>query len=202
MKPPSLPMPRADIVAVPEPKQSSNPLKRFGTVLSRRRQSVHPYGRASSPERKSSSNLTSAFGGFGKGKAKERDNGESSANRPVSPLRRLSSRNSATPRASDVSASPKQSRQSDHPNGSTLEPVVSSEGGPSVNGTAAHETIPELKEPFSPPPAAEAQPEVGFLSTAYKKNSNPVQPEKDAEGFSVPPSAIDAITEAEREAGL
>ena len=29
-----------------------------------------------------------------------------------------------------------------------------------------------------------------------------MQPEKDAEGFSVPPSAIDAITEAEREAGL
>jgi hypothetical protein len=28
------------------------------------------------------------------------------------------------------------------------------------------------------------------------------QPEKDAEGFSVPPSTLDAITEAEREAGL
>ena len=28
------------------------------------------------------------------------------------------------------------------------------------------------------------------------------QPEKDAEGFSLPPSVIDAITEAEREAGL
>lgn len=29
-----------------------------------------------------------------------------------------------------------------------------------------------------------------------------LQPVKDAEGFSVPPSTLDAITEAEREAGL
>jgi len=32
--------------------------------------------------------------------------------------------------------------------------------------------------------------------------ANIAQPEKDAEGFTVPPSAVDAITEAEREAGL
>ncbi|KAF1963506.1 hypothetical protein CC80DRAFT_486879 [Byssothecium circinans] len=175
--------------SVPEPKHSSNPLKRLGTVLNRRRQSVHPYGRASSPERKSSSNnLTSGFPSFGKGKAKDRDAGEGSSNRPVSPLRRLSSRNS-TSRASDVSGSPKQTRKSssDHPNGTTLEPAAANEqiNSPTVNGTA-QDTIPELKEPLSPPQPAETQPE----------------PEKDAEGFSVPPSAIDAITEAEREAGL
>ncbi|PVI00492.1 hypothetical protein DM02DRAFT_614252 [Periconia macrospinosa] len=169
--------------SAPEPKQSSNPLKRFGTVLSRRRQSVHPYGRASSPERKSANNLGSAFSGFGKGKSKDRDAGESS-NRPVSPLRRLSSRNS-TPRASDVSGSPKQTR-TDRANGMSPEPP--SEDGPSsagVNGSV-QETIPELKEPLSPPPAAEPQ----------------AEPAKDAEGFSVPPSASDAITEAEREAGF
>ncbi|KAF2640199.1 hypothetical protein P280DRAFT_490544 [Massarina eburnea CBS 473.64] len=168
---------------VPESKHSSNPLKRFGTVLSRRRQSVHPYGRASSPERKSSSNLTSGFG-FGKGKTKERDAGESSSNRPVSPIRRLSSRNS--PRASDVSVSPRQTRQSstDQPNGTTFD-TIGPDGGPAVNG-AASETIPELNELLSPPMVAEPQPE----------------PEKDAEGFTVPPSAIDAITEAEREAGF
>ncbi|KAL1643815.1 Suppressor of Profilin deletion [Didymella pomorum] len=106
-----------------EEKHSSNPLKRFGTVLGRRRQSAHPYGRASSPEAKSSSNLGSAFG-FGKA--------------PVN-----------------------------------------------VNGTT-QDSIPELNEPLAPPPVAEPR----------------AEPEKDAEGFSVPPSTLDAITEAEREAGF
>jgi hypothetical protein len=56
-----------------------------------------------------------------------------------------------------------------------------------MNGTApVHESIPELNESLSPPAVPETQPE----------------PEKDAEGFSVPPSAIDAITEVEREAGM
>jgi len=54
-----------------------------------------------------------------------------------------------------------------------------------INGTT-HDSIPELKEPLSPPPATETN----------------IEPEKDAEGFSVPPSTIDAITEAEREAGF
>lgn len=160
-------------------------LKRFGTVLGRRRQSAHPYGRASSPERKSSSNLGAAFSGFGKGKAKERDASNLSPDRPVSPARRLST----TPRPSDASGSPKQTRKSnnDRINGTASpEPFNEPTPGPSdLNGTA-QETIPELKEPLSPPPAADLKPD----------------PEKDAEGFSVPPSAIDAITEAEREAGL
>ncbi|KAF2687998.1 hypothetical protein K458DRAFT_295533 [Lentithecium fluviatile CBS 122367] len=168
----------------PEPKHSSNPLKRFGTVLSRRRHSVHPYGRALSPERKSSSNLGSAFSGFGKGKGKDRDTTGSSSPRPASPLRRISS----TPRASDVSSSPKQTRQSsgDRPNGTAPEPT--NDAGPSssaINGTA-QESIPELKEPIPPPQPSEPQPE----------------PVKDSDGFTVPPSASDAITEAEREAGF
>ncbi|PSN64305.1 hypothetical protein BS50DRAFT_575755 [Corynespora cassiicola Philippines] len=173
--------------SVKDAKHSSNPLKRFGTVLGRRRQSTHPYGRALSPERKSSSNLGAAFSGFGKGKSKERDPpGSSSGDRPVSPARRLST----TPRPSDASSSPKQTRPSstDRPNGTSAEPT--SEAGPSssaINGTAAvQDSIPELKEPMPAPQEAETKPE----------------PEKDAEGFSVPPSAIDAITEAEREAGL
>jgi hypothetical protein len=48
------------------------------------------------------------------------------------------------------------------------------------------DTIAELKEPLAPPPVAETR----------------AEPEKDSEGFSVPSSAVDAITEAEREAGL
>jgi hypothetical protein len=175
--------------SVPE-KHSSNPLKRFGTVLGRRRQSAHPYGRATSPERKSSTNnLGSAFGSFGKGKAKNNENLGSSlsstAERPTSPLRRLSQRASASVR----SDSPSLTRQAstDAPNGTIPELVEeTSTAGPTNGAAHVQDSIPELKEPLSPPPAAETQPE----------------PEKDAEGFSVPPSAVDAITEAEREAGL
>ena len=184
----------------PEPKHSSNPLKRFGTVLSRRRHSVHPYGRAGSPERKSSSNLSSAFGGFGKGKAKERDTAGSPSPRPASPLRRISS----TPRASDVSSSPKQTRQSssDKPNGTVPEPAADvAPGSSAVNGTT-QDSIPELKEPIAPPPASEPQPEVGSHLKSRNEADFFVKPQKDADGFTVPPSASDVITEAEREAGL
>ncbi|KAF2007697.1 hypothetical protein P154DRAFT_558108 [Amniculicola lignicola CBS 123094] len=171
-----------------EPKHGGGlqSLKRFGTVLGRRRQSIHPYGRALSPERKSSSNLSSAFSGFGKGKAKERDPpGSSSENRPISPARRLS----LTPRTSDASNSPKQTRQlsSEKTNGTTspepFEPGPSSSNVPNGN---IQEPIPELKEPISPPPPAEPIPE----------------PIKDAEGFSVPPSGHDPIGDAQREASL
>lgn len=132
-------------------------LKRFGTVLSRRK-SAHPYGRASSPDRKSSTNLSSAFSGFGKSKNKERDQ-PSPSPRPGSPLRRLS-----TSRASEASNSPRPPRtaNSEKPNGTTS-PEPTAEPGPSssaVNGTTAPETIPELKEPLSPPPPSEAKPEV------------------------------------------
>ncbi|CAO2654130.1 Nn.00g108630.m01.CDS01 [Neocucurbitaria sp. VM-36] len=174
-------------------KHSSNPLKRFGTVLGRRRQSQHPYGRASSPERKSSSNLGSAFSGFGKGKSKDRDalgsslgsSMGSSSERPRSPLRRLSS----AARASQRSDSPNHTRlpSTEAPNGTIAESPMEPNESSAVNGTApVQDSIPELKEPLSPPPVAETKPE----------------PEKDAEGFSVPPSTIDAITEAEREAGF
>ncbi|KAF1838204.1 hypothetical protein BDW02DRAFT_542315 [Decorospora gaudefroyi] len=174
--------------SVPE-KHSSNPLKRFGTVLGRRRQSAHPYGRATSPDRKSSSNLGSAFSGFGKHKNKDRENLGSSlsstAERPTSPLRHLSQR----PSVSQRSESPSLTRQTstDAPNGTIPESLGDTSTPSATNGIApVQESIPELTEPLSPPPVAETQPE----------------PEKDAEGFSVPPSAADAITEAEREAGL
>jgi hypothetical protein len=42
-----------------------------------------------------------------------------------------------------------------------------------------------------------------MLNLHYKDEADScVKPQKDAEGFTVPPSASDAITEAEREAGL
>lgn len=160
-------------------------LKRFGTVLGRRRQSTHPYGRSMSPERKSSSNLGATFASFGnRGKLKEGSH-PSPSDRPVSPARRLSE-NRSTPRASDASSSPKQIRRSssERPNGTSAE---SSNETPAtstfVNGTA-RESIPELQEPLQPAIQSAPQPE----------------PEKDAEGYSVPPSATDAISQAEQEA--
>ncbi|KAF9695070.1 hypothetical protein EKO04_006752 [Ascochyta lentis] len=165
-------------------KHSSNPLKRFGTVLGRRRQSAHPYGRASSPEQKSSSNLGSAFG-FGKGKNKDRDlPPPSTSDRPRSPLRRLSSRRESERAPSPVHPPP--SRDVDEPNGFGTTPSSEMETTPTpVNGTV-QDSIPELNESLAPPPDAEPK----------------TEPEKDSEGFSVPPSALDAITEAEREAGF
>jgi hypothetical protein len=179
-------------------KHSSNPLKRFGTVLGRRRQSAHPYGRASSPERKSSSNLGSAFSGFGKGKSKDREP-VGSPMRPSSPLRRLSS----TPRPSEPPESPNHARlpSVETTNGTAPEVPLETSGSSALNGSL-HDTIPELKEPMSPPLIAETKPEVRCKQRFLSSESNLKQPEKDAEGFSVPSSAVDAITEAEREAGL
>jgi hypothetical protein len=163
-------------------KPSSNPLKRFGTVLGRRRQSAHPYGRATSPDRKSSSNLGSAFSGFGKGKSKDREPA-GSPKRPSSPLRRISS----TPRTSEPPESPSHARvpSVETPNGTAPEVPIEPGGASTINGPV-QDTIAELKEPLAPPPVAETR----------------AEPEKDSEGFSVPSSAVDAITEAEREAGL
>lgn len=159
---------------------------------------MHPYGRASSPERKSSSNLGSAFGGFGKGKSKDRDV-TIPTERPSSPLRQ-----SQTGRSSEAPESPNQARKSsiETPNGTAPEtaPVEASTAS-AVNGTTQN-SIPELIEPLAPPPEVEAKPEVRSAQHFSQTHLTYVQPEKDAEGFSVPPSALDAITEAEREAGL
>lgn len=135
-------------------------LNRFKTVLGRRRQSTMPYNRTGSPERKntSSTNLGSSLFG-GKGKNKESKQSE----RPTTPARRLSEQ-TATPRASDVDASPKPPQTSEGPNG--ISP--SNDDGPSteeVNGTQP--SIPELQEPLqpsSPTPAFESASEVSILN--------------------------------------
>ncbi|EMD66809.1 hypothetical protein COCSADRAFT_138859 [Bipolaris sorokiniana ND90Pr] len=183
---------RSQKSASAQDKQSSNPLKRIGTVLGRRRQSTHPYGRAASPDRKSSANIGSAFSGFGKGKSKDRDNQIPTlppmAERPTSPLR-----NSQRPSTSQESDTPNLTQQASSepaPNGTapkSSEAEKETEAPNAVNGTSSvQEPIPELNEPV---PA----------STTTETHT---EPGKDAEGYSVPPSALDAITEAEREAGF
>lgn len=122
---------------------------------------MHPYGRQSSPERKSNANLGSGFPGFGKIRSKDRDTAGSSIDRPGS------SATGATPRPSDAS-SPKHARKSsvdpDRPNGTSPEPFEERAASPTpapagVNGTT-HDTIPELIEPLAPPHSEEPRPEV------------------------------------------
>ncbi len=154
-------------------KHSSNPLKRFGTVLGRRRQSHHPYGRTSSPERKSSSNLASAFSGFGKGKSKDRDNLSPNAERPNSPLKRLSS----LPRSSHRSESPSRLglglSNTDAPNGTSTESPAEASRSAGVNGTSTvQDTIPEVQEPMSIPTVAEPKPEVNMTCSSSRSVAN------------------------------
>ena len=149
-------------------KPSSNPLKRFGTVLGRRRQSTHPYGRASSPERKSSTNIGSAFGGFGKGKSKDRE-APGSSDRPNSPLRRLPE----TPGSPEPPESSNHSRlpSADIPNGTAAEAPHEVNAPIATNGTV-HESIPELIEPLQPPQIEEPKPEVCIPTRAQRSSTD------------------------------
>ncbi|KAF2455241.1 Muniscin C-terminal mu homology domain-containing protein [Lineolata rhizophorae] len=159
-------------------------LKRLGTVLRSRRHSTHPYGRGASPERKSSSNI-GGLSPFGSRSARARDlQPPSEQPRPPSPLREQAEvQQHGTPRASESSSSPRQTRSSaDNVNGSVAESSREPAGG-STNG-ATPTDIPKLQEPLQPTPASGPS----------------VEPQKDSEGFSVPQSATDAITKAEEEA--
>jgi hypothetical protein len=155
-------------IAVKETKHSSNPLKRFGTVLGRRRQSTHPYSQASS-EPKSSSNLGS-FGGFGKGKSKDREV-PGSSDRPGSPLRHIAE----TPHSPEPE-SPNHTRGSsiETPNGAAHDtPLEASTSRTSngVNGTV-HDSIPELVEPLAPPPVEETKSEVHISTHSHHAVQN------------------------------
>ena len=111
----------------------------------RRRQSVHPYGQASSPERKkSSSNLGSAFGRFGRRESHQNLDSQLS---PPSTSGRPSTGPSQSPRASDSGPPPIQEHQSSEgPNGISSETNGETSAG-LVNGaeTASTSQLPELK---------------------------------------------------------
>jgi hypothetical protein len=155
-------------------KHSSNPLKRFGTVLGRRRQSTHPYGRASSPERKSSTNIGSTFGGFGKGKSKDRE-APGPSDRPSSPLMRLPE----TPGSPEPPESLNHTRvpSTEAPNGTASEIPYETSPPVPVNGTV-HDSIPELIEPMAPPPMEEPKPEVRRLDASTIDHTDVRSPRK------------------------
>ncbi|KAF1981192.1 hypothetical protein K402DRAFT_342919 [Aulographum hederae CBS 113979] len=158
-------------------------LKRLGTVLGRpknRRGSSQPYGRTSSPERKSASNLGSAFSSFGRsGRSKE------APPTPSLPRQDSSSRQlediPSSPRASEATSAAQTTRKSnEQPNGSASEPIAEESGPTYLNGTS----LTGLQEPLQPSSA----------QAAAKEST------RDAEGFSVKPSGLDAISQAEAEA--
>ncbi|KAF2147093.1 uncharacterized protein K452DRAFT_347932 [Aplosporella prunicola CBS 121167] len=161
-------------------------LKRLGTVLGRRKSTL-PYARASSPERKSSANLGSAFSSFGSRGTKSRDVNE---HRPSSPSRLAESQIPSSPEPSEPLASPERSRQSaDRTNGvsTIMEDDRTSEGDLINSGQPSG--LPSLQEPLKP------------ISPASPASVSP-EPQKDDEGFSVPSSSVtaDLFAQAEQDA--
>lgn len=135
----------------------------MGTVIKGRRQSTHPYGQNLSPERKrSSSNITSKIGNFGK-KSKEgstslspQPTGESQGAETVAPASR---------RSDSVPSPIMEHVSSDIPNGKTPDQSRNSEAGPSlVNGNVSS-TSPMLGDSIigstSPPGAVEVSKIIG-----------------------------------------
>ncbi|KAK8227281.1 Muniscin C-terminal mu homology domain-containing protein [Phyllosticta capitalensis] len=155
-------------------------LKRLGTVLGRRKSAV-PYARATSPDRRSTANFGSAFSSFGSRVSKSRD----ADHRPSSPSRLAESQIPSSPNESMVSPG---RTVPDRANG--IPPVPEHQPNPEsevVNGGLNVNTgIPQLQEPLQPTSSSLIPPE----------------PQKDAEGYSMPGSSTtsDLFSQAEAEA--
>ncbi|KAF2753694.1 hypothetical protein EJ05DRAFT_480168 [Pseudovirgaria hyperparasitica] len=169
--------------SIQEPKSSSKPsgLKRFTTVLGRRRQSIHPYEkRGPSPEQKSSGNLASSL--FGRRKDKE---APQSPERQRSPTRQLADLpESSTEQAQSPVVPHIPPDKTERPNGLGLQNDTDALGS-LTNGAATTTSIPRLQEPLQP---------ISPSSTVA------TDPRKDSEGFTVPTAGLDAISQAEQEA--
>ncbi|KAB2579905.1 Saff domain-containing protein [Lasiodiplodia theobromae] len=158
-------------------------LKRLGTVLGRRK-STAPYARTSSPDRKSSSpNLGAAFSSFGSRGNKSRD----ADHRPSSPSRLAESQLPSSPEAGESIASPDRrgSASADRTNGISPVPEDEPKDSEMMNGGQSS-GISQLQEPLQPTTAS----------------SVPLEPQKDADGFSVPAASAtsDLFAQAEADA--
>ncbi|KAK8154764.1 Muniscin C-terminal mu homology domain-containing protein [Phyllosticta citrichinensis] len=155
-------------------------LKRLGTVLGRRKSAV-PYARATSPDRRSTANFGSAFSSFGSRVSKSRD----ADHRPSSPSRLAESQIPSSPSASESMVSPGRTVR-DRTNGippvPEHQPIAESEV---VNG-GLNVGIPQLQEPLQP----------------TSSTLTPPEPQKDAEGYSMPgvSTTSDLFSQAEAEA--
>ncbi|KAI2624419.1 Muniscin C-terminal mu homology domain-containing protein [Hypoxylon sp. NC1633] len=164
--------------------QSENKLRsRIGTMLGRRRQSVHggfgqltpakgPFGRniksshGLSP-RASSSNLGDSTNRLGS-LVEDPDTAEAPSPSHASETKEKTSHDGTNGMGRDGSAD-------------QVPPTTATSGTSQVNGTSASPDIADVPPPPGPPPSQR-------------------EPEKDAEGFSVPPASDDPISQAEREA--
>lgn len=159
-------------------------LKRgLGTVIGRRRQSIHPYQQNASPERKkSSNNIGSAFGRF---RQSHQQIGEQHLSPPPTG-RTFSSDGPESPRASNEPPPNLErvaSYTSDRANGTPLQSVAETNGSTGLtNGAASgsHSALPQPLMPSAPISSSE--------------------PPKDDEGFSLPSTSIDPIQQAINEA--
>ncbi|GAB7352294.1 hypothetical protein MBLNU459_g2749t2 [Dothideomycetes sp. NU459] len=181
----------------PEKKERSGikGLKRLGTVLGRRRESKVLSSRPESPERKGSSFGNSFSSRLGRGRdlpAPLED--EETTGRPRSPLRTITSASStASPVRTDKELPPIDgSAQSLAaagllPNGNTNGDYnAQSSNQPSISHRS---DLGQLQEPLQPSAA----------QGSHSVNKD-IEPARDADGFSVPPSAVDPISQAEQEA--
>ncbi|KZF25203.1 hypothetical protein L228DRAFT_280460 [Xylona heveae TC161] len=159
-------------------------LKRLGTVIGRRRQSATPYGRPSSPDKRSTSNLET-FARAGSSRDQSHISASPRGSSPHLPL--PSTREEAEPPgAFDLPSSPRGlSSSHEKTNGNEdhqamEDNLISGTGAP--NGVSQH----------TGSIAIEAAPE--------EPSSLSKEEITDAEGFSVPPPSTDAISQAEQEA--
>lgn len=171
-------------------------LKRLGTVLGRRKSAV-PYARATSPDRRSTANFGSAFSSFGSRVSKSRD----ADHRPSSPSRLAESQIPSSPNESMVSPGRTvPDRANGIPPVPEHQPIPESEvvnGGLNVNTG-----IPQLQEPLQPTSSSLIPPEVSTVEPACRTKTDEPQPQKDAEGYSMPGSSTtsDLFSQAEAEA--
>ncbi|KAI9710860.1 MAG: hypothetical protein M1812_007312 [Candelaria pacifica] len=157
-------------------------LKRLGTVM-RRRQSTAPYGRASSPEKRSTTNFR-PFGGRGNSSKDVPRLPSPAPDRPTFSLqspsiqeRGLTNKTNSPPRLREPQR-PNELLNGDSRGTTTIHPsTLGSTDGP------ANEETPQIQ---TQPPNA---------SSAIAEES-----QKDAEGFTIPSTGSDAISQAEQEA--
>lgn len=181
------------VQAEPEKKSGLKGLKRLGTVLGRRRESkimLPARGASESPERKERSG-SSAFNTFSSRFGRGRDlptplEDEESPPGTASPLRTITSASAGEPPAIDGSAQ-SLAAAGMLPNGHDT-PTR-----PHTTQTQANQghlgDVALLQEPLQPSAPQSIQPE-----------SREFEPPRDAEGYTLPPPHIDAISQAERDA--
>lgn len=179
----------------------------MGTLLGRRRQSTQQTGRPPSPEKRPS-NLGS-LGSFSLRGSRSKDLPPpvESAETPPPARRRSSSRPQTMvidtmSHPSEQFLSSRQARRSslDRPNGTAIESIDQPAFSSGVNGSNRLAATPQLQAPQQPGVPAAIEEVSRIIPTGAISDTNLLcQPQKDAEGFSVPPSAPDAISQAEQE---